>query len=89
MVQSFFHRGHVDVASSASAPIVCMTFLEDKSREDCENGLDKLIDIASNLYIVKKRFAYLLAVTEYFVAKTKKFVMVDLFLMPRFYIGHF
>ena len=51
---------------------MCMTFLEEMSREDCENGLDKLIEDASNLYILKKRFAYLLAFTGYFVAKARK-----------------
>ena len=51
--------------------IVCMTFFEERSREDCENGLDKLIETASDLYILKKQVAYLLAFTEYFVAKAK------------------
>ena len=53
-----------------------MTLLEEKSRENCENGLVEVIESANNLYTLKKRFAYLLAFTEYLVAKSRKALFV-------------
>ena len=58
------------------ASVVCMTLPEEKSRENCENGLIKIIESANNLYTLKKRFAYLLAFTEYLVAKSRKALFV-------------
>jgi len=50
---------------------VCITRLENESREDYENGTTRLIEASGNRYTLKKRVAYLVAFTEYVVAKTK------------------
>ena len=72
----FLAQRYVDVVALVCAPVVCMTLLEEKSRENCENGLVKIIESANNLYALKKRFAYLLAFIEYLVAKSRKALFV-------------
>ena len=64
-----------------SVPIVCRTSVQPNGLADCSQyGLDKLIDSASSLYILKKRLAYLVAFTQFVVDKAKgiKFVKPDL-----------
>ena len=72
----FLAQRYVDVVALVCAPAVCMTLLKEKSRENCENGLVKIIESVNNLYTLKKRFAYLLAFIEYLVAKSRKALFV-------------
>ena len=37
---------------------VCMSRLENESRESCDFGLDQIIKSSSDLYVLKKRAAY-------------------------------
>ena len=53
-----------------------MTLLKEKSRENCEKGLVKIIESVNNLYTLKNRFAYLLAFIKYLVAKSRKTLFV-------------
>ena len=57
----FLRQEPVSVAGSKCVPVVCMALLEKKSREESENGLDQIIITASDLYTLKKRLAYLVA----------------------------
>ena len=63
----------VHAVPPASSPVVQMTRL---SRDDAANddvrSFDKLIAASPNLYVLKKRFAYLLAFAEFLVAKARK-----------------
>ena len=67
--------------NSESVPIVCRTSVQPNGLADCSQyDLDKLIDSASSLYILKKRLAYLVAFTQFVVGKAKgiKFIKPDL-----------
>ena len=49
----FLRHEPVSVAGSKCVPVVCMTLLEKKSRDESENGLDQIIITASDLYTLK------------------------------------
>ena len=66
---------------SEYVPIVCWTSVQPNGLIECSQyGLDRLIDSAGSLYILKKRLAYLVAFTEFVVDKAKgiKFIKPDL-----------
>jgi len=59
----FLLQDNVNIVSTQCVS-VCMTWLYNESREDCENGLTRLIEASGNLYTLKKRVAYLVAKTK-------------------------
>ena len=58
-------------AASSEVVTLCMSRLENESRESCDFGLDQIIESSSALYVLKKRAAYLNAFVEYVVATVK------------------
>ena len=58
-------------AAPSEVVTVCMSRLENESRESCDFGLDQIIESSSDLYVLKKRAAYLNAFVEYVVATVK------------------
>ena len=52
-------------AAPSEVVTVCMSRLENESRESCDFGLDQIIESISDLYVLKKRAAYLNAFVEY------------------------
>ena len=58
--------------NSESVPIVCRTSVQPNGLTDCSQyGLDKLIDSAGSLYILKKRLTYLVALLSSWLTKLK------------------
>ena len=58
-------------AAPSEVVTVCMSRLENESRESCDFGLDHIIESSSDLYVLKKQAAYLNAFVEYVVATVK------------------
>ena len=58
-------------AAPSEVVTVCMSRLENESRESCDFGLDQIIEFSSDLYVLKKRAACLNAFAEYVVATAK------------------
>ena len=59
-----------------SSPVVLAARVVAESKNDDDNGLDKLIATSRNLYTLKKRFAYLVSFAQFIVAKIKKTAFV-------------
>ena len=58
-------------AAPSEVVTVCMNRLGNESRESSDFGLDQIIESSSDLYVSKKRAAYLNAFVEYVVATVK------------------
>ena len=58
-------------AAPSEVVTVCMSRLENESRESCDFDLDPMIESSSYIYVLKKHAAYLNAFAEYVVATVK------------------
>ena len=58
-------------ATASEVVTVCISRLENVSRESCDFGLDHIIVSSTDLYVLKKRAAYLNAFAEYVVSTVK------------------
>ena len=69
---SFLLLDLVDAAPSVSFPVVQMTLLSRNAVVNVDDSsLDNLIAASSNLYVLRKRLAYLMAFAEFVMAKAK------------------
>ena len=62
----------MDVSSS----VVLVGRVVAESKKDDNTGLDKLVATLRDLYILEKRFAYLVSFVQFIVAKVKKTALV-------------